>query len=89
MKLHELISLGFVKAYVENPDIAKITSNQITAITKGKTKLVLIYGTQLLECDIIISQQSWGIIVIKVLIWLNIMATLKVTPQTIENKGFV
>lgn len=55
LELHELISLGFVKAYVENPNIAKITGNQITAISKGKTKLMLIYGTQLLECDIIIN----------------------------------
>ncbi|WP_101698552.1 hypothetical protein [Clostridium minihomine] len=54
LELHELISMGFVKAYVQNPDIAKITNNQITAVTKGKTKLVLIYGTQLLECDIIV-----------------------------------
>lgn len=54
LKLHELISLGFVKAYIENSDIAKISGNQITAVTKGKTKLVLIYGTQLIDCDIII-----------------------------------
>lgn len=54
VEIHELISLGFVKAYVKNPDIAKITNNQITAITKGKTKLVLIYGTQVLEQDIIV-----------------------------------
>ncbi len=54
-ELHELISLGFVKAYIQNPDIAKITSNQVTAITKGKTKLILIYGTQLLECNIIVN----------------------------------
>ncbi|MBN1051300.1 hypothetical protein DV092_04425 [Clostridium botulinum] len=55
LELHELISLGFVKAYIKNPDIAKITNNKITAISKGKTKLVLFYGTQLLECDIIVN----------------------------------
>lgn len=53
-ELHELISLKFVKAYIKNPDIARITENQITAISKGKTKLVLIYGTRLLEKDIIV-----------------------------------
>jgi hypothetical protein len=53
-KLDELISLGFVKAYIQDPDIAKISSNQITALAKGKTKLILFYGTQLLEQDVII-----------------------------------
>jgi hypothetical protein len=55
LELHKLISLGFVKAYIQNPDIAKINSNQITAINKGKTKLILIYGTQLLEKEIVIN----------------------------------
>lgn len=55
LELHELISLGFVKAYVKDPDIAKITNNKITGISKGKTKLVLFYGIQLLECDIIVN----------------------------------
>lgn len=55
-ELHELISLGFVKAYVQNPNIAKIVDNQITALSKGKTKLILIYGTQLLEIDIVVKK---------------------------------
>lgn len=55
LELHELISLGFVKAYIQNPDIAKISSNRITAIKKGKTKVILIYGTQLLEKDILVN----------------------------------
>ena len=54
LELHELISFGFVKAYVQNPDIATITDNKITAVAKGKTKLMLLYGTQLLECDIVV-----------------------------------
>lgn len=53
-ELHELISLGFVKAYIRDPDIAKISGNQIKAVHKGKTKLILLYGTQLLEKDIVI-----------------------------------
>lgn len=56
LEFHELISLGFVKAYVQNPDIAKIVDNQITAHAKGKTKLILIYGTQLLEIDIVVKK---------------------------------
>lgn len=51
-ELHQLISLGFVKPYVENPDIARIVENEITAIKKGSTKLILVYGTQLIECPI-------------------------------------
>lgn len=55
LDLHELISLSFVKAYVQNPDIAKINGNQITAIAKGKTKIVLMDGTHLLEQDLIVN----------------------------------
>lgn len=54
LEFHKLISLGFVKAYVENPEIAKITDNQITALAKGKTKLMLLYGIHLLEIDIVV-----------------------------------
>lgn len=53
-ELHELISSGFVKAYINDTDVAKIISNQITAIGKGHTKLVLLYGIHLLECDVIV-----------------------------------
>lgn len=56
LEFHELISLGFVKAYVQNPDIAKIVDNQVTALAKGRTKLMLIYGTQLLEIDIVVKK---------------------------------
>ena len=55
LELHKLISLSFVKAYVQNTDIAIINGNQITAIAKGKTKIVLIDGTHLLEQDIIVN----------------------------------
>lgn len=51
-ELHQIISLGFVKPYVEDLDIARIVANEITAIKKGSTKLILVYGTQLIECPI-------------------------------------
>lgn len=54
VELHDLINFGFVKAYVENSDVAKISSNEITAISKGKTKLIIMFGTHLFEKDIIV-----------------------------------
>lgn len=51
---NDIINLDFVKAYVSDSDIAKIQNNKITAVSKGKTKLILIYKTELLEIDLII-----------------------------------
>lgn len=53
--LNELISLGFVKAYVEQNGIAVITDNQITALALGKTKLILLYGREVIEVDVIVT----------------------------------
>jgi uncharacterized membrane protein len=54
VNLKEIISLDFVKAYVENKDIARIEGNKIKTISKGETKLRLIYKTELLDIDVIV-----------------------------------
>lgn len=52
LDLHQILSLGFVKTYSQDTDIASISNNRINAISKGRTKLILMYGTQLIECDV-------------------------------------
>jgi hypothetical protein len=50
--LHQILSSGFVKAYSQDTDIVIIENNVIKAISKGQTKLIFVYGTQLLECKV-------------------------------------
>ncbi|WP_423055629.1 hypothetical protein [Acetobacterium carbinolicum] len=54
VSLEEIISLDCVKAYVENNEIARIEGNKIRTISKGRTKLMLINKTELLDIDVIV-----------------------------------
>lgn len=54
-ELHQLFSGGYAKTYIKDIGIASVFENEITAIKKGKTQAVILYGTELLKLNIIVS----------------------------------
>lgn len=52
--LNAIISMGFTKTYIDNPDIAVVYEDCLKDISKGKTKLVILYGTHKIECEIVV-----------------------------------
>lgn len=52
----QLLSMGVAKAYVQDPEVAGIVNNEITARAKGKTKLILFYSTFWFEVDLKVTE---------------------------------